>query len=88
MGAEGGQAIASAIRMHPNFAQIAQNMFGGETKVDMSKKNLDAGDAFIIAAALEKNEAVTELDARNNSLDAESKSALRASVRAGVQITV
>ena len=60
MGAEGGQAIASAIRTHPNFAQIAQNMFGGETKVDMSKKNLDAGDAFIIAAALEKNEAVTE----------------------------
>ena len=52
-----------AIKIHPNSEQILQNMFDGKTDVDLSNKGLDAGDAFIIAAALEKNDQVTGLHA-------------------------
>ena len=58
MGSEGGKLLADAIKAHPNYTQIAMSMFDGKTDVDMSNKGLDAGDAFIIAAALEKNDQV------------------------------
>ena len=68
MGSYDGQLLADAIRTHANFEQIAQNMFDGEAKVDMSKQGLDAGDAHIMAAALEKNDTVTQVDASGNAL--------------------
>ena len=68
MGAEGGKLLADAIKAHPNYTQIAMNMFDGKADVDMSNKGLDAGDAFIIAAALEKNDQVTGLDASKNAM--------------------
>ena len=62
MGSEGGKLLADAIKAHPNYTQIAMSMFNGKTDVDMSNKGLDAGDAFIIAAALEKNDQVQYLN--------------------------
>ena len=63
MGAEGGKLLADAIKAHANYEQIAHNMFNGESKVNMSNKGLDAGDAWIMGAALEKNDTVTEVEA-------------------------
>ena len=63
MGAEGGKLLANAIKAHANYEQIAQNMFNGEAKVNMSNKGLDADDAWIVGAALEKNDTVTEVEA-------------------------
>ena len=68
MGADGGKLLADAIKAHPNYTQIAMNMFDGKADVDMSNKGLDAGDAFIIAAALEKNDQVTGLHASKNAM--------------------
>ena len=62
--------MADAIKAHANYEQIAHNMFNGEAKVNMSNKGLDAGDAWIMGAALEKNDTVTEVDVRSNHLDA------------------
>ena len=61
MGSDSGKLLADAIRTHANFEQIAQNMFDGEAKVDMAHQGLDAGDAHIMAAALEKNGTVTQV---------------------------
>ena len=66
MGGEGGKLLADAIKAHANYEQIAQNMFNGDAKVNMSNKGLDAGDAWIMGAALEKNDTVTEVDASSN----------------------
>ena len=66
MGSDSGKLLADAIKAHTNFEQIAQNMFDGKTKVDMSKQGLDAGDAHIMAAALEKNDTVTQVHASGN----------------------
>ena len=66
MGSDSGKLLADAIKAHTNFEQIAQNMFDGEAKVDMSKQGLDAGDAHIMAAALEKNDTVTQVHASGN----------------------
>ena len=63
MGGEGGKLLAEALKAHPNYEQIAQNMFNGEAKVNISNKGLDAGDAWIMGAALEKNDTVTEVEA-------------------------
>ena len=68
MGADGGKLLADAIKAHPNYTQIAMNMFDGKADVDMSNKGLDAGDAFIIAAALEKNDQVTGLNPFGNKI--------------------
>ena len=76
MGAEGGKLLADAIKAHPNYEQIAQNMFNGEAKVNMSNKGLDAGDAWIMGAALEKNDTVTEVDASSNNLGVDGGKAL------------
>jgi Ran GTPase-activating protein (RanGAP) involved in mRNA processing and transport len=43
-------------------------MFDGKVNVDMSNKRLDAGDAIIIAAALEKNDQVLCLHVSNCSM--------------------
>jgi hypothetical protein len=80
MGAEDGKLLADAIKAHPNYTQLAMNMFDGKPDVDMSNKGLDAGDAFIIAVALEKNDQVTGLDASSNSLGIEGGKALAASI--------
>ena len=58
------------------------------TELNLSNSGLGVDGGIMLAAAMTTNTSVKWLDARNNSLDAESKSALRASVRAGVQITV
>ena len=87
MGADGGKLLADAIEAHPNYTQIAMNMFDGKADVDMSNKGLDAGDAFIIAAALEKNDQVTGLDASSNSLGPEGAKALAASIAENSTIT-
>jgi hypothetical protein len=71
MGPEGGKLLADAIKAHPNYTQLAMNMFDGKTDVEMSNKGLDAGDAFIIAAALEKNDQVTGLHVNSNGLNAD-----------------
>ena len=76
MGAEGGKLLADAIKAHANYEQIAHNMFNGEAKVNMSNKGLDAGDAWIMGAALEKNDTVTEVDASSNNLGVEGGRAL------------
>ena len=68
MGSEGGKLLADTIKAHPNYTQIAMSMFDGKTDVDMSNKGLDAGDAFIIAAALEKNDQVQYLEASGNEI--------------------
>ena len=68
MGSEGGKLLADAIKAHPNYTQIAMSMFNGKRDVDMSNKGLDAGDAFIIAAALEKNDQVQYLEASGNGM--------------------
>ena len=68
MGSDSGKLLADAIKAHTNFEQIAQNMFGGDAKVDMSKRGLDAGDAHIMAAALEKNDTVTQVEVSGNAL--------------------
>jgi hypothetical protein len=65
MGAEGGKLLADAIKAHANCEHIVQNMFNGESKVIMSNKGLDAGDAWIMGAALEKNDTVTQVEASN-----------------------
>jgi len=76
MGSDSGKLLADAIKAHTNFEQIAQNMFDGKTKVDMSKQGLDAGDAHIMAAALEKNDTVTQVNVRYNDLDQKTKDLL------------
>jgi hypothetical protein len=67
MGADGGKTLADAIRAHPNYTRIAMNMFQGKTDVNLSNAGLDSGDAFLIAAALEKNDKVTRLNVSSNS---------------------
>ena len=81
IGAIGGQAVASAIRCHPNFFQIAQNMFGGETKKHFSVQSMDSGDVYIAAVALEKNDTVTQFDARSCGLQAEDMTAIAAALK-------
>ena len=71
MGGEGGKLLADAIKAHANYDKIAQNMFNGESKVNMSNKQLDAGDAWIMGAALEKNDTVKEVHASRNLLRAD-----------------
>ena len=61
MGVEGGKLLADAIKAHPNYTQIAMNMFDGKADVDMSKEGLDAGDGHIIAAALQANHTVDSI---------------------------
>jgi hypothetical protein len=68
MGADGGKTLADAIRAHPNYTRIAMNMFQGKTDVNLSNAGLDSGDAFLIAAALEKNDQVMGLNLFGNSL--------------------
>ena len=87
MGADGGKLLADAIKAHPNYTQIAMNMFDGKPDVDMSNKGLDAGDAFIIAAALEKNDQVQQLDVSANGLGADGGKALAASISENSTIT-
>ena len=76
MGSDSGKLLADAIKAHTNFEQIAQNMFDGEANVDMSKRGLDAGDAHIIAAALEKNDTVTQVHAWGNRIPEDTLTAL------------
>ena len=87
MGGEGGKLLADAIKAHPNYEQIAQNMFNGEAKVNMSNKGLDAGDAWIMGAALEKNDTVTEVDASSNDFGVEGGKALAESLKSNTTIT-
>ena len=61
MGADGGKLLAHAIKAHPNYTQIAMNMFDGKSAVDMSKEGLDAGDGHIIAAAFLANHTVDSI---------------------------
>ena len=63
------------------------NMFDGETDVDLSNKGLDAGDAVIIAAALEKNDQVTRLNFSRNNLGPEGGKAIAASIADNSSIT-
>ena len=87
MGADGGKLLADAIKAHPNYTQIAMNMFDGKADVDMSNKGLDAGDAFIIAAALEKNDQVQQLDVSANGLGVDGGKAIAASIAENRTIT-
>ena len=87
MGAEGGKLLADAIKAHANYEQIAQNMFNGEAKVNMSNKGLDAGDAWIMGAALEKNDTVTEVDASSNNFGAKGGKALADCLKSNTSIT-
>ena len=87
MGSDSGKLLADAIRAHANFEQIAQNMFDGEVKVDMYKQGLDAGDAHIMAAALEKNDTVTQVDVSNNGLQPEGGKALADCLKINTTIT-
>jgi hypothetical protein len=87
MGADGGKLLADAIKAHPNYTQIAMNMFDGKADVDMSNKGLDAGDAFIIAAALEKNDQVTGLNVSSNGLGPEGGKAIAASIAQNSTLT-
>ena len=61
MGADGGNILADAIKAHPNYTQIAMNMFDGKADVDMSKEGLDAGDGHIIAAVLQANHTIDSI---------------------------
>ena len=81
--------MADAIKAHPNYEQIAQNMFNGDAKVNMSNKGLDAGDAWIMGAALEKNDTVTEVDVSSNHLSfgAEGVKALAGCLKSNTSIT-
>ena len=74
--------MADAIKAHPNYEQIAQNMFNGDAKVNMSNKGLDAGDAWIMGAALEKNDTVTELEAFGCAFGAEGGKAMAEALEA------
>ena len=76
MGSDSGKLLADAFRTHANFEQISQNMFDGEAKVDMTKQGLDAGDAHIMAAALEKNDTVTQVNVSSNGFDQATKDML------------
>ena len=87
MGAEDGKLLADAIKAHANYEQIAQNMFNGEAKVNMTNKGLDAGDAWIMGAALEKNDTVTEVDASSNNLGVEGGKALADCLKSNTSIT-
>ena len=87
MGGEGGKLLADAIKAHANYEQIAHNMFNGEAKVNMSNKGLDAGDAWIMGAALEKNDTVTEVDASSNNLGVEGGKALAECLTSNTSIT-
>ena len=87
MGSDSGKLLADAIKAHTNFEQIAQNMFDGEAKVDMSKRGLDAGDAHIIAAALEKNDTVTQVNVASNGLGTEGGKALADCLNTNTTIT-
>ena len=87
MGGEGGKLFADAIKAHANYEQIAQNMFNGEAKVNMSNKRLDAGDAWIMGAALEKNDTVTVVDVSSNNLGVEGGKALALSLKSNTTIT-
>ena len=74
--------MADAIKAHANYEQIAQNMFNGEAKVNMSNKGLDAGDAWIMGAALEKNDTVTEVEAFGCAFGAEGGKAMAEALEA------
>ena len=87
MGAEGGKLLADAIKAHANYEQIAHNMFNGEAKVNMSNKGLDAGDAWIMGAALEKNDTVTEVQASGNLLRADGAKAFGDALKVNKTIT-
>ena len=87
MGGEGGKLLADAIKAHANYEQIAHNMFNGEAKVNMSNKRLDAGDAWIMGAALEKNDTVTEVAVSSNNLGVEGGKAFAESLKSNTTIT-
>ena len=87
MGGEGGKLLSDAIKAHPNYEQIAQNMFNGDAKVNMSNKGLDAGDAWIMGAALEKNDTVTEVAVSSNNLGVEGGKALAECLKSNTTIT-
>ena len=87
MGGEDGKLLADAIKAHANYEQIAQNMFNGEAKVNMSNKGLDAGDAWIMGAALEKNDTVTEVAVSSNNLGVEGGKALADCLKSNTSIT-
>ena len=87
MGSDSGKLLADAIKAHTNFEQIAQNMFDGEAKVDMAKQGLDAGDAHIMAAALEKNDTVTQVNVASNRLGTEGGKALADCLKTNTTIT-
>ena len=79
--------MAEAIKAHANYEQIAYKMFNGESKINMSNKGLDAGDAWIMGAALEKNDTVTEVAVSLNNLGVEGGKALAESLKSNTTIT-
>ena len=87
MGSDSGKLLADAIKAHPNYTQIAMSMFNGKTDVDMSNKGLDAGDAFIIAAALEKNDQVQYLEVSKNALRAAGAKAISEMLKVNKTLT-
>ena len=87
MGIDAGKVFADAIRAHANYDQIAQNMFDGKAEVNMANQGLDAGDAHIMAAGLEKNDTVTVVDVSNNNLGTEGGKALAAGLKDNTAIT-
>jgi hypothetical protein len=63
------KALASILKEHPTLKSLCGNS-GKETELDMSGKEMDAGDAIMLVPEIVDNGALTSLDVSHNNLGA------------------
>jgi hypothetical protein len=61
------KALASMLKEHPTLKSLCGNK-GDETELDMSGKEMDAGDAIMLVAEIVDNGALTKLDMSDNAI--------------------
>jgi hypothetical protein len=64
---EQAKALASILKEHPTLKSLCGNI-GEETELDMSGKEMGAGDAIMLAPEIAGNGALTSLNLASNSL--------------------
>jgi hypothetical protein len=64
------KALASILKEHPTLKSLCGNS-GKETELNMSGKEMDAGDAIMVVREIVDNGALTSLNLSSNNLEAE-----------------
>jgi hypothetical protein len=67
IGIEQAKVLASILKKHPALKSLCGNK-GDETKLDLSGKQMDAGDVIMLVAEIVGNGAMTSLNISNNLL--------------------